>query len=164
MPPGTWLDFYTGERHAGGQFITAAAPLDRIPVFARGGYVIPMYENAPLSTMDHEPELLELHVIVPGEDGETFSEMQEDDGLTNACKNGALLRTKFTVARHGARVTVTAESTGTGFPECRRSRLRFVLRGFSGDAVHLNGRQVLVQGARVECENKGERVELTFTV
>ncbi len=36
LPQGTWVDWYTGERHAGGQFITASAPLDRIPIFARG--------------------------------------------------------------------------------------------------------------------------------
>jgi alpha-glucosidase len=164
LPPGSWLDFHTGERHEGGQFITAAAPLNRIPVFARGGYVIPMYEQPPLSTMDHHPELLELQVIVPGEDGETHCELQEDDGLTHAYRRGALLRTKFSVVRRGAQVSVTAVSSGMGFPEHCRTRFRFVLRGFNGDRALLNGRQIAVQDGRLECENRGERCELSFTV
>jgi alpha-glucosidase len=164
LPPGTWLDFHTGERHAGGQYITAAAPLDRIPVFARGGYVVPMYDRAPLSTMDHHPELLELHVIVPGEDGETVSELQEDDGLTNARQSGALLRTQFVVTRRGAKVTVSARSSGQGFPEFRRTRLRWVLRGFAGEKVLLNGRDFAAHEGSFECENRGESLEIAFSV
>jgi alpha-glucosidase len=164
LPPGSWLDFHTGQRHAGGGFITAAAPLDRIPVFARGGYVIPMYERAPLSTMDHHPELLELHVIIPSEDGETLSELQEDDGLTRAYARGAFLRTRFSVLREGARIQVTAESSGAGFPEHRRTQIRFVLRGFDGTQAVLNGREVPVHGGQLECDNRGERCQLVFTV
>jgi alpha-D-xyloside xylohydrolase len=38
LPAGVrWVDVATGEEHAGGQYVTAAAPLERIPVFARSG-------------------------------------------------------------------------------------------------------------------------------
>lgn len=37
LPPGDWLDFWTGERFTGPQTVEAAAPLDRIPVFVRAG-------------------------------------------------------------------------------------------------------------------------------
>jgi alpha-D-xyloside xylohydrolase len=38
LPAGTdWRDAWTGTRHAGGAEVTAAAPLDRIPVFVRNG-------------------------------------------------------------------------------------------------------------------------------
>jgi len=164
LPPGNWLDFFTDARHEGGQFITAAAPLDRIPVFARGGYVIPMFETAPLSTMDHQPELLELHVVVPGEDGETVSELQEDDGLTHAYQNGACVRTVFSVARRGTEVTLTARSSGHGYAEFRRRRLRVILRGFSGARAMLDGREVSVTPRGVELENRGEPFELCFSV
>lgn len=43
LPEGTdWFDFWTGERYRGGQRITAAAPLDRIPVFVRAGTILPL--------------------------------------------------------------------------------------------------------------------------
>jgi alpha-glucosidase len=163
LPPGTWVDFYTGERHQGGQFITAAAPADRIPLFQRGGYVIPMYDRAPASTMDHFPELLELHVIVPDEEGETLSMMQEDDGLSYACNSGAFLRTAFSVSRRADRVTVSLQTSGKGFPEFRRTRLRFLLKGFTGSEVVLDGRAVAVQNGQFECENRGESLQFAFT-
>ena len=164
LPPGTWLDFYTGERHVGGQFITASAPADRIPLFARGGYVIPMYEQAPLSTMDHYPELLELHVAVPDEEGDTLSMLQEDDGSSNAFAGGAFLRTTFHVERRGNRVTVSLRTSGNGFPQFRRRRLRVMLRGFAGDRVELDGRSISVQNSQFECENRGEVSSFAFLV
>ncbi|HKO50866.1 MAG TPA: TIM-barrel domain-containing protein [Polyangiaceae bacterium] len=164
LPPGTWLDFYTGERHAGGQFITASAPAERIPLFARGGYVIPMYEQAPMSTMDHYPELLELQLIVPEEDGDTLSMLQEDDGLSHAFASGLFLRTTFNVTRRGDRVTVSWSTSGSGFPEFRRSRLRFLLRGFSGHQLELNGSPTSLQNSQFECENRGEAGSFSFSV
>ncbi len=35
LPAGEWVDFWDGQLTAGGQWITAAAPLDRIPVYRR---------------------------------------------------------------------------------------------------------------------------------
>ena len=164
LPPGSWVDFYTGERHAGAQFITASAPADRIPLFERGGYVIPLYERAPLSTMGHYPELLELHVIVPDEDGETRSLLQEDDGLSHAAASGAFLRTIFSVTRLGDRVTVSLHTSGNGFPEFRRRRFKYVLKGFTGDHVELDGRRIAVPHSQFECDNRGETSSFSFSV
>lgn len=166
LPPGSWVDFYTGERHEGGQFITAAAPADRIPLFARGGYVIPMYDTAPLSTMDHYPELLELQVVVPAEEGQTQSMMQEDDGLTHAYASGAFLRTTFSVTRRGDRVTVSASSSGNSFPELRRTRLRVTLRGLASPSGHvlLDGAEIALENGAFELENRGQPFEFSFVV
>lgn len=37
LPPGNWLDFWTGERFTGPRTVEVAVPLDRIPVFVRLG-------------------------------------------------------------------------------------------------------------------------------
>jgi hypothetical protein len=42
LPDGVWIDFWSGERHEGGQWLTVDAPWDRIPVFAPAGSVIPL--------------------------------------------------------------------------------------------------------------------------
>ena len=44
-------------------------PMDRIPLFARGGAVIPMWPEAPASTAGYHPEVIELHLFVPDADG-----------------------------------------------------------------------------------------------
>ncbi len=42
LPKTTWYDFWTGRKNDGGTTITAAAPLDRMPLFVRAGSIIPM--------------------------------------------------------------------------------------------------------------------------
>lgn len=46
LPEGErWYDFWTEECYEGGRFIEAEAPLDRIPLFAREGSILPMYKE-----------------------------------------------------------------------------------------------------------------------
>jgi len=164
LPQGTWVDWYTGERHPGGQFITASAPLDRIPIFARGGRIIPTYVTPPASTMDHHPEALELRVVVPDEDGEFYSHLHEDDGISNAFQSGAFVRTTFCLTRQGNRIGISAKVSGNGYPEFRRRHLRLVFHGLSVDRVELRGSEVRTGGGYVDLENRGEDFELTFSV
>lgn len=42
LPRGDWYDFWTGERVAGGRYITRTCPLDTIPVYARAGAIVPL--------------------------------------------------------------------------------------------------------------------------
>lgn len=42
LPPGTWYDYWAGERYRGSQWITRTVARDRIPLFVRSGAVIPM--------------------------------------------------------------------------------------------------------------------------
>jgi alpha-glucosidase (family GH31 glycosyl hydrolase) len=42
LPAGVWIDLWSGERFMGNQWITVEAPWERIPVFARGGGIIPL--------------------------------------------------------------------------------------------------------------------------
>jgi alpha-glucosidase len=164
LPHGTWVDWHTGERHAGGEFITAAAPLDKIPLFARGGRVIPTYESAPLSTMGHYPEVIELHLIVPDEEGEFHSHLHEDDGATNAFREGAFIRTTFHMQRLGTRVSLSATTEGQGFPEFRRKRFVLVIHGWrAGTRVDINGHEARTENGRAAFENRGEPFEVVFT-
>jgi alpha-D-xyloside xylohydrolase len=41
LPPGQWVDYWTGKAVAGGQVVVAAAGVEEIPVWARAGAVIP---------------------------------------------------------------------------------------------------------------------------
>ena len=43
LPAGRWIDFWTGERVTGGRELTAAAPLERIPVWVREGAIVVTY-------------------------------------------------------------------------------------------------------------------------
>jgi alpha-glucosidase len=139
FPAGTWVDWHTNETYAGGEYVTVPAPLDRIPLFARGGRIIPTHAEAPLSTMGHAPESLTLNVVVPGEDGEFHSELREDDGTSREYASGAYLRTQFLLKRQGKRLRITARVEGHGYPEFARRAFQLTFRGAKVREVVLDG-------------------------
>ncbi|MDG4788638.1 glycoside hydrolase family 31 protein [Micromonospora sp. WMMD1102] len=42
LPAGDWVDFWTGQLHAGGRHLTVHRPLEQIPLFVRHGALIPV--------------------------------------------------------------------------------------------------------------------------
>lgn len=163
LPEGTWYDWRTGEVASGGHWITAAAPLASIPVHVRGGTVLPLWPEAPASTMRHFPEEIELRIFPPGEDGETLSVLHEDDGSTFAFRDGAYLRTTFQVVRQGAALTVKASLSGKRFPEFVRKRFRVRFLG-NVSGCQLNGIPIESDEGVVIMENSGEGFELRATL
>jgi alpha-glucosidase len=167
LPEGSWIDFVTGEVFEGSQYITAEAPLDRCPMFVRGGSVVPTYCEAPSSTMDYHPECIELHLLPPGSDGTFQSELWEDDGVSTARERGAFLHTTFTVERKGKRVKVEARVDGKGYSAFRRKRFRLIVRGELVATLRLNGVEQVEQALRagaMELDNSGEAFVLEMTL
>ncbi|RZJ08982.1 MAG: DUF5110 domain-containing protein [Rubrivivax sp.] len=81
---GGWVDFWTGERRAGGRTHAVASPLERIPLHLRAGSILPL---GPVlqSTAEASGEVIDLHVV-PGRDG--AFDLYEDSGLDYAYENG----------------------------------------------------------------------------
>ena len=142
LPSGTWHAWHhaqPGQIFTGPRWIDAPAPPESIPLYARGGAVVPMWTDPPMTTMGHHPETITLHVFLPGEAGRTRSFLHEDDGTTFAYRQGAFLRTEFDLERTGEAWTLTATTTGHRYPEFARRELIVVLHGFSGDEVTVDG-------------------------
>lgn len=70
-----WYDFYTGQRYAGGQWLDAPAPLDRIPLFVRAGSLLALARPAESTADAGGP--FEIRVY-PGRDAEL--ELYDDAG------------------------------------------------------------------------------------
>ncbi|WP_454884709.1 glycoside hydrolase family 31 protein [Sphingomonas oryzagri] len=80
LPAGTdWYDWWTNAKIAGGQWITAQAPIDRIPLYVRAGSIVPIGAQVP-STMTRQP-LKEIRVY-PGAD--TRFTLYDDDGVSKS--------------------------------------------------------------------------------
>ena len=91
LPEGCeWYDFYTDSKFAGGQWIDAQAPLEKIPVFVKAGAVIPM-TGAALSVEELSADIT-VHVY-KGADG-SFT-MYEDAGDGYDYENGGYTLTEF---------------------------------------------------------------------
>ncbi len=142
VPAGDWYDWHTDEMIAGSRYALRATPMDRIPIYARGGAVIPMWPDAPPSTAEHHPRVIELHVYVPTRDGIHESMLQEDDGLTTTALDGARYRTTFTVTRHANTVAVEAQVDGNGYPEFARHAFHLVIHGARPATVLLDSKQI----------------------
>src|SRR5512138_269555 len=76
LPPGAWRDFWTGEAYEGGTVHRVPAPPDMLPLFARGGAIIPFLDPSPDTLLPAaEPGIRQAGpdlrlAIYPGADGE----------------------------------------------------------------------------------------------
>ncbi len=73
LPPGTWLDWWTGTPYAGGGDITIDADLDTLPLFLARGAIVPMLRDtidttapvpasSPIDSFANDPGALWLRV------------------------------------------------------------------------------------------------------
>jgi alpha-D-xyloside xylohydrolase len=76
LPAGDWFDFWSGKKYAGKQKITVRPAIEEIPIFVKGGTVLPLAEPT-LETGD--PDSWRLRVQVYGE-GAAQATLFEDDG------------------------------------------------------------------------------------
>jgi alpha-glucosidase len=156
LPRGTWYDWHTDEVIAGPAYVRADVTMDCIPLYARGGAVIPMWPEAPPSTAGFHPESIELHVFVPTDDGTYVSTLQEDDGITFAALTGACFRTTFSLTRAGRLVTLRADVEGDGYPEFARQRFEIVIHGAVAEALTLDGAEHSFDGYPIVFGNDGK--------
>ncbi|MCC9168766.1 glycoside hydrolase family 31 protein [Pontibacter harenae] len=84
LPEGTWFDYWTGKQYSGRQYVHVLTPLDTIPIFAKGGAIIPMqpemkyYGEKPVNTITLD--------VFPF--GSSRFELYEDDGKSLNYKQG----------------------------------------------------------------------------
>ncbi len=133
LPEGTWYDFATGERVAGGQEFFTVAALDHVPVYVKAGSVLPRSWSTDVPATPHVEHLL-LDVYPGDGDGTLY----EDDGLTHGYQTGACVRTRFTVRDDGAVTVAGHRPEGEPQGDTRRIRLRVALDG-PPVAVTVNG-------------------------
>jgi len=94
LPPGRWIDFFSGKRYAGGTTFTAHYGTDQTPVFVRDGAIIP--EQPASATSDARP-LDRLIVNVYG-NGKGRFDLYEDDGSSLAYARGGYATTAMRYA------------------------------------------------------------------
>lgn len=91
FPAGEWVDFFSGEHFSGPAWHTFTVPIERIPLYAKAGVIIPMRNS--LSREDaSNPAELDL-LVFPGAD-DRFG-LYEDDNTSQAYREGAFCTTLF---------------------------------------------------------------------
>ena len=138
LPAGTWHDYWTHETYHGPAGVTVAAPLDRLPLFVRGGAIIP---QGPVMQYDGERSLDEVTLLVYPEGKSSFS-LYEDDGLTNAYRDGSYAETRFTCNANTSGVTFHIDPT-QGETSLLPTDRRYLLKLRTSRAPH----EVRLEGA-----------------
>jgi alpha-D-xyloside xylohydrolase len=77
LPKAKWYDFWSGAAVEGGRAVNAAAPLERIPLFIRGGAILPMGPEEEFSN-EKPADPIELR-IYRGADGDFTIYEDEND-------------------------------------------------------------------------------------
>lgn len=109
--PQGWFDWWTGAHHAGGQAIEVTAPLHRLPLFVRGGALVPTTDGANDHARTEEPSRALLWF--PGRSGDDAALLYEDDGLRRADAADRHVVHRFAAQAHAARLNLSLASDGT---------------------------------------------------
>ncbi|AHG92395.1 glycoside hydrolase family 31 (plasmid) [Gemmatirosa kalamazoonensis] len=108
LPRGRWWDFWTGEPVDGGRTVERAVDLATLPLWVRGGAVIPL---GPVRQWVDEPSDAPTSLrVYPGADGR--STLYDDDGHTLDYRHGAWSRLALTWDDRRRRLTI-APAGGT---------------------------------------------------
>jgi len=125
LPPGLWTSLHDGARYTGPRRLEVAAPLEVMPLFARGGSILPM-QGVVRHAGETPGEALVLEVFAGGA-GEWV--LCEDDGETVAYRHGAVARTPLRLFdRAGGRLRIEVGARSGDHPVPPRT-LRVAVRG-----------------------------------
>lgn len=78
FPGGEWFDYETGERYSGRQYKSLLTPLEVLPLYIKGGAIIPMQQ--PMQYVDQHPVKTITLDVYPS--GQSSFNMYEDDGIS----------------------------------------------------------------------------------
>jgi alpha-D-xyloside xylohydrolase len=153
LPEGTsWTDFWTGKTFKGGQTVQVAAPLDRIPVFARSGAVLVLGPRVQYAT-EKKWDTLEVRVY-PGANG--TATLYEDENDNYNYEKGAF--STITLSWNDAkRVLTIGDRTGT-FPGILEQRVFRVVRVSAGKGTGID--PVKKPDAMVRYDGKSMKISL----
>ena len=114
LPAGyDWYAFDTGDKYTGGQTISFDAPLNRIPVFVRGGSILPTVPVCQHTAAAAEAPL--KLTVYPGKDAEFV--LYEDSGDGYSYENGQYARTIFSWNDGKQELSVRTEASSWNPPE-----------------------------------------------
>jgi alpha-glucosidase len=159
LPSGVWYDYWTGARHDGGRMIRVEAPLETVPLFVRGGTILPL--GPEMNYVGEKPAGPLLFEIYPDARGQASTSLYEDDGLTEAYQQGSFRRTSVSY-RHtpaGDRIDLGAPS-GSFHPAQRD--LLFAVRTTPATRIALidGKRQTRTGPIHIADDGQSHRIEL----
>jgi alpha-glucosidase len=150
LPRGEWYDFLNGKKYSGEQEIMIECPLDKLPVFAKGGSIIPM-QTIVQSTSEKPSDTLFVHIYF-GNEGSVYT-YYEDDGLTYSYETGSFLQSKMTFNAADNRIVI--EPLASNSYSSKFKTITLILHGFESLAnkMKVNGNAVSPTSKSIDLYN-----------
>jgi len=128
VPPGTWVDYFTGARYRGPGTRTLSVPLSRMPVLVRAGAIVPTQPEAPFTRPGPARKLiLTVYAGAPRR-----FELYDDQGTGFGYARGAFTWTRIVHTERRGVATITigpAHGRFRGSPRTRMWQVRLVRPG-----------------------------------
>ncbi|ACS85409.1 glycoside hydrolase family 31 protein [Musicola paradisiaca] len=131
-----WYDFYCGDWYPGGQMVELDAPLDRLPLLARAGAMIPV--SAREAFVDQAADDQRAFLVFPSQEGCHQGMLFEDDGETHGWREGQALWLRWEMRCDAQRIEVTFTPQGRFRPAWQSVDLR--LPQGETRALYINGK------------------------
>lgn len=103
LPEGIWYDYWSGKKYAGKQFILVKTPIEKLPVFAKGGAIIPM-QSVSAYIGKNLPDTLHFEIF-PFQ--HSSFELYEDDGVSLDYQKGVFSVTGIECTENEKNITIT---------------------------------------------------------
>lgn len=148
LPAGSvWYDFYTGAQIAGGGTKTVAAPYGRMPLYVRGGSIIPVGPEKQ-STAEADDGSLTI-LVYAGADG-SFT-LYDDDGTSYAYERGECATIPLSYD-NAARTLTIGKRAGSykGMPQKRRITIALIDQDHQWSVDSAEGKTIDYAGEKVE--------------
>ncbi|WP_412538555.1 glycoside hydrolase family 31 protein [Longispora sp. K20-0274] len=124
LPAGTWTDYWSGRTYQGPTTVNGySAPLDTLPLFVKGGSIVPMWPQGTTSWQTRDKTELDYDLYPQGD---TTYALYEDDGTTRQYAHGASATQKVQLHANPAVTQVkigASEGSYAGKPDSRTYRL-----------------------------------------
>ncbi|WP_404478853.1 glycoside hydrolase family 31 protein [Sphingobacterium sp. ML3W] len=142
LPAGDWFYYFNNEVYVGGKEHTIATPLDEMPLFIRGGSVIPEY---PVMQYTGEKKVEELQLNIYFSEGVHRSYVYSDHGDTFAYEQDIYLEKCFTLS--GLKDSLSIKQTRDGLFTERYEEYKLQLIGlpFAVKKVKTDGIDTKIQ-------------------
>lgn len=146
-----WYDFYTGSQIQGGRTVKVDAPYETMPLFVRGGSIIPAGGDIQ-STAEKSDEPVTI-AVYGGKDGEFV--LYEDEGTNYNYEKGQFSKIRFDYNDKTNELTISdREGEYPGMDKNRKFNVVKV------DAAHAVGNAIRAKGKVVDYNGKSLKVKL----
>jgi alpha-glucosidase len=153
LPRGVWYDFWTDRRSTGPERLTVDAPLERIPVFVRGGAIVPSQQLVQYTGQASIDPL--IFDIYPS--GTSTSTYYEDDGISFDYQHGVSLQQRVAVAQQADALSIELSARqGLYTPPARALLMKVHGQRTRPRQLTVGGKELSARSAVQELENAAE--------